>query len=174
MVLDTQKRQEVIYFVGTEIEDTCLRGERTLFVVGIRPVEEIIEIAKQHNVKCLYFGTSQSFNPTSLEDYTPWEKMMQSLLEQDFWVSLDFGIEHVQIVTNSTVNKFKKFVPMISAKIPNYEKLNQNATLKIDDVTWGHSNSGVWCRNLKDLTQVMHYTDWSEYVGDTIIDTSDQ
>lgn len=170
MDLDTKKRQQVIYFIGTEIEDTCLRGERTLFIVGIRPVEEILKIAQQQNIKCLYFGTSQSFNPVTLEDYKSWEDMMQSLLEKDYWVSLDFGIEHIQTVINSSINNHSKFVPMISAKIPNYQTLNKNATLKIDDTTWGHSNSGVWSRNLKDLTQVMHYTDWSEYVGDTIID----
>ena len=49
-------------------------------------------------------------------------------------------------------------------------KVNGNATLKIDDVTWGHSNTGVWSRNLNEITKDMHYTDWKEYVGDTVID----
>ena len=41
MVLDTQKRKQVTYFTGTEIENTCMKGAQTLFVVGVRPVEEI-------------------------------------------------------------------------------------------------------------------------------------
>jgi galactose-1-phosphate uridylyltransferase len=73
-------------------------------------------------------------------------------------------------VTATGLMSSKKFIPMISAKIPNIYKINGNATLKIDDVTWGHSNTGVWSRNLKEITDAMHYTDWKEYVGDTVID----
>ena len=47
MVLDTQKRKQVTYFTGTEIENTCMKGEHTLFVVGVRPVEEIDMLAKK-------------------------------------------------------------------------------------------------------------------------------
>ena len=36
MALDTQKRKQVVYFVGDEIENTIAKGFRTLFVVGTR------------------------------------------------------------------------------------------------------------------------------------------
>ena len=51
MVLDTQKRKQVTYFTGTEIENTCMKGEHTLFVVGVRPVEEIDMLAKNNNAQ---------------------------------------------------------------------------------------------------------------------------
>ena len=41
MGINTQNRQQVDYFVGTEVENTIMKGEKTLFVVGIKPVDEI-------------------------------------------------------------------------------------------------------------------------------------
>ena len=54
--------------------------------------------------------------------------------------------------------------------LDNNNQWNKNTTLKIDDITWGLTNSGVWSKNLKEITNNMHYTDWEEYVGDTVID----
>ena len=170
MALDTAKRKQVIYFTGTEIENTVAKGWQTLFVVGTRPVDEIAKLATEHNAKHIYFGTSQSFVINKEEDLKPWVDMMKSLLDKDFWITLDFGIEYMEQVTATGLMSSKKFIPMISAKIPNIYKINGNATLKIDDVAWGHSNTGVWSRNLKEITDAMHYTDWKEYVGDTVID----
>ena len=174
MVLDTQKRKQVTYFTGTEIENTCMKGSQTLFVVGVRPVEEIEMLAKNNNANHIYFGTSQSFNPETDDEMHQWTVMMRDLLDRDFYVTLDFGIEYIEKVTDTGLMKFERFIPMVSAKIPNIYKLNKNTTLKIDDVTWGHSNTGVWSKNLKDITEHMHYTDWSEYVGDTVIDVDNE
>ena len=99
---------------------------------------------------------------------------MQELLEDKYWVTLDFGIEYIETVTDTGLMKYERFIPMVSAKIPNIYKFNKNTTLKIDDVTWGHSNTGVWSKNLKAITENMHYTDWSEYVGDTVIDVDNE
>ena len=54
MVLDTQKRKQVTYFTGIEIENTCMKGQLTLFVVGIRPVEEIELLANNNKAKHIY------------------------------------------------------------------------------------------------------------------------
>ena len=61
MALDTAKRKQVIYFTGTEIENTIAKGWQTLFVVGVRSAEEIEKLAVGHKAKHIYFGTSQSF-----------------------------------------------------------------------------------------------------------------
>ena len=54
MALDTAKRKQVIYFTGTEIENTIAKGWQTLFVVGTRPVDEIAKLATQHNIQDLH------------------------------------------------------------------------------------------------------------------------
>ena len=130
--------------------------------ISHRDPKEIMDLADHHNCKHIYFGTSQSYNGDG-----KFATVMKELLENKYWVTLDFGIEYIEKVTETGLMKFERFIPIVSAKIPNIYKLNKNTTLKIDDVTWGHSNTGVWSKNLKAITENMHYTDWSEYVGDT-------
>lgn len=167
MAIDTEGRQEVTYFIGTEIEHTAMRGHKTLFVVGIRPVSEIKAIAQKENINHIYFGTSQSFHPKNSEDWREWSKMITPLLKEKFWVTLDFGVEYADDgFHDESWCEYNTFIPMISVKLPYIRLFNYNATLKIDDTTWGHSNSGVWCHQLHDLQSRYVYTDWSEYVGD--------
>jgi len=166
MELDTDKRQEVTYFIGTEVEHTAMKGERTLFVVGVQPVEEITRRADEHGIKHLYFGTSQSFTPTTSEDYIEWESMILPLLKMGYWCTLDFGVEYSEGVLESCYDEYNNFIAMISVKLPYLRQFNYNATIKLDDTTWGHSNSGVWCHSLHDLMDREKFTDWSKYQGD--------
>ena len=163
MALDTAKRKQVVYFIGDEIENTIAKGFRTLFVVGTRDPKEIMDLADHHNCKHIYFGTSQSYDGN--EKFTT---VMKELLENKYWVTLDFGIEFIETVTNTGLMKFERFIPMVSAKIPNIYKLNKNTTLKIDDVTWGHSNTGVWIHQVHDLLDREKFTDWTKYGNDEI------
>ena len=59
---------------------------------------------------------------------------------------------------------------MISVKLPHIRGFNYNATLKIDDTTWGYSNPGVWCHSLHSLKDRSVYTDWKEDKADEPID----
>ncbi|SVB46956.1 uncharacterized protein METZ01_LOCUS199810, partial [marine metagenome] len=54
-MLDTSKRKETTFFIGTEIEQTPMKGTKTLFVVGIKPANEIDKIASKNNIKNIYF-----------------------------------------------------------------------------------------------------------------------
>lgn len=170
MGLSTEKRQEVKYFVGTEVEHTAMKGEKTLFVVGIQPVDEIEFWANNHELRHLYFGTSQSFTPKTAEDYSSWENMIIPLLKKGFWCTLDFGVEYAEGVLESGYDEYDNYISMISVKLPYIRQFNYNATLKVDDTTWGHSNPGVWCHTLHDLQDRSVYTDWKDYIGDTVID----
>ena len=58
MGLDTTQRQKTDYFLGVEVEHTAMKGEQTLFVVGVKEVKDIVERALKHGVRHLYFGTS--------------------------------------------------------------------------------------------------------------------
>lgn len=169
MKLDTQGRKGVTYFIGTEVERTAMFGEKTLFVVGTPPADEIAKIATQHRIKHLYFGTSQSFTPSDPADWQKWDVMLTELLLDKWVCTLDFGVEYAPTLLEYGWNEFSNFIPMISVKLPYINQFNYNATLKLDDVTWGHSNPGVWCHSLHELQQRAVYTDWREYVGDTVI-----
>jgi hypothetical protein len=55
---------------------------------------------------------------------------------------------------------------MISVKLPYISLLNYNTTIKIDDATWGATNSGVWTHQLHDLMSKDKYTYWDQYKND--------
>ena len=170
MGLDTNERQDVVYFIGTEVERTAMYGEKTLFVVGIQPWEDIQKRADEHDIKHLYFGTSQSFNPKNWDDFELWVNMIEPLLKLGYWCTLDFGVEHASNVLECGFDEYDNYISMISVKLPYIKQFNYNATLKLDDTTWGHSNPGVWCHSVHNLMDRSVYTDWREYVSDTVIE----
>ena len=171
MGLNTEERQGVVYFTGYEVEHTVCHGMFTLFVVGTPPIEEILTKAKEASVKHIYFGTSQSFKPKAIshESYQAWDEVIIGCLKADYWVSLDFGVEHIEGVLESCYCEYARFVPMISVKLPYINQLNYNATLKLDDRTWGATNPGVWTHQLQSLMSKDKYTHWDQYTQDTTL-----
>ena len=168
MGLNTEERQGVVYFTGYEVEHTICYGMKTLFVVGTPSYTEIKKMAGLHSCNHIYFGTSQSFNPKEISqaEYKPWDDVIVSALKDDFCVTLDFDVKHAEGIHESSYCEYQKFVPMISVKLPYIKQFNYNATLKIDDTTWGHSNPGVWTHQLHNLMDKDKYTYWDQYTQD--------
>ena len=167
-MLDTNERQAVTYFTGYEVEHTICYGMKTLFVVGTPDYKDIKFQALNHDCRHIYFGTSQSFNPKSItmKEYQRWDDVIKPALEDDYWVTLDFDIKHAEGVIESGYSEYPKFVPMISCKLPYINQFNYNATVKLDDTTWGHSNPGVWTHQLHDLMAKDKFTYWDQYTQD--------
>jgi hypothetical protein len=165
MAIDTEGRQQVDYFIGTEVENTPMKGQRTLFVVGVKPVDEIV--SKVSDLKHIYLGTSQCFKPVTTDDWRAWSRMINGLLDIGYWVTLDFDVKYASDIHEMSFTENHRFIPMISVKLPYIKLYNYNAVLKIDDTTWGDTNPGVWCHYLHDLQDRKVYTDWKDYVGDT-------
>jgi hypothetical protein len=172
MSLNTVERQNIVYFTGYEVEHTICHGMFTLFVVGTPPVEEILSKAKETGVKHIYFGTSQSFpdiNVNDAETWKVWETTIKACLDEDFWCTLDLDVRQVEGLLESFLCEHNKFVPMISVKLPYIQLLNYNTTIKLDDKTWGATNSGVWTHQLHKLMDQNHYTYWDQYTQDTVL-----
>lgn len=169
MALNTEERQKVVYFTGYEVEHTICHGMYTLFVVGTPPLNEILEQAKNCAVKHIYFGTSQSFTPKDTTDWNTWNERIQGCLDADYWVTLDFDVKYADDFHEEGWCENDKFVPMISVKLPYVGLYNYNATIKLDDKTWGATNPGVWTHQLHDLMSKDKYTYWDQYTEDTNI-----
>jgi len=170
MGLNTEERQNVVYFTGYEVEHTICHGMKTLFVVGTPPLKKILQQANRDvEIKHIYFGTSQSFNPGSISfnEYRAWDEVILGCLKEDYWVTLDFDVKHAEGVLESGYSEYPRFVPMISVKLPYINQFNYNATLKLDDRTWGKTNPGVWTHQLHDLMSKDKYTYWDQYTQDT-------
>jgi hypothetical protein len=167
MGLNTEQRQEVVYFTGYEVEHTITHGKFTLFVVGTPPLEEILQEAIKHKVEQIYFGTSQSFNPSTYEDWKTWDDRIMGCLKADYWVTLDFDVKYAEEFHEDGWCEQAKFIPMISVKLPYIGLYNYNATLKLDDRTWGATNPGVWTHHLPSLMSKDTFTYWDQYTQDT-------
>lgn len=171
MGLDTDERQNVVFFTGYEVEHTIAYGMFTLFVVGTPPLEEILKLAKENEVQQIYFGTSQSFNPKSYNDWKTWDSRIRGCLNEGYWVTLDFDVQYAMNIHEDGWTEHDKFIPMISVKIPYIKLYNYNATVKIDDITWGKTNPGVWTHHLPSLMRKDKFTYWDQYTQDTEIKT---
>lgn len=169
MGLNTEERKDVTFFTGYEVEHTVAHGMYTLFVVGTPSLEHILEWAERCEVKQIYFGTSQSFNPQTYEDWKTWDNRIMGCLNAGYWVCLDFDVKYAEEFHEDGWTEHDKFIPMISVKLPYIKLYNYNTTLKIDDKTWGATNPGVWTHQLHRLMSIHKYTHWDQYTQDSEI-----
>ena len=177
MGLNTEQRQDITYFTGYEVEHTVAYGMRTLFVVGTPSLKDILAIAedsqsfedKSKRIRQIYFGTSQSFNPATHDNWKIWDNRIMGCLEAGYWVCLDFDVKYAEEIHEEGWCEQDRFIPMISVKLPYIKLYNYNATLKIDDRTWGATNPGVWTHQLHNLMSKDKYTHWDQYTQDTSV-----
>ena len=161
--------EDVKFFTGIEVEHSPAYGLKTLFVVGIQPVEDIERWAQESGAEHIYFGANQSFPnpaPNSTEVWSPWENMIQHMLDKFYLCTLDVDVGSVEGLLESFLVERNNFIPMISVKLPYIRLLNYNATLKLDDKDFQATNPGVWCHNIHDLQKRSVFTDWSKYTKD--------
>jgi hypothetical protein len=86
--------EDVEFFKGTEVERTPAFGKKTLFVVGIQPIDSII--AHMHGQEHIFFGANHSFNPKTPEEWRKWESMITYFLERGRLCTLDIPILAVE------------------------------------------------------------------------------
>ena len=173
MGLNTEERQQVKFFTGYEVEHTICYGMKTLFVVGVQPIDNILALARANDVEMIYFGTSQSFPNLNINDgegWFPWENMINACLDAGYWCTLDLDVAQAEGLLESGLNENPKFVTMLSVKLPYINQFNYNTTLKLDDRTWGDTNPGVWTHHLHSLMSPEKFTFWDNYTQDTPTD----
>jgi hypothetical protein len=164
-------REDVAFFVGTEIERTPAYGLKTLFVTGVQEVDQIAFHAIGNECEHIFFGANHSFNP-AFNDYAGWKKwedMIEYFLGDGYLCSLDIPLSAVEEFNDGGLNDHNKFIPQIRVPIPYIKLWNYNTMLKIDDKGFNATNPGVWCHNLSDLMSRDKFTDWDQYNKDTII-----
>ena len=154
----------VVYFFGKEVEHTPAYGMDTLFVTGVRPVEEIAE--KLNGARHIFFGANHSFDPKTAEEWRAWEDMITFFLERDYLCTLDIPITAVEEFNDGGMNDYDNFIPQIRVPVPYIKLWNYNTMLKIDDKDFKATNPGVWCHSLHKLKDRNVFTHWSEYTKD--------
>jgi hypothetical protein len=156
----------VIFFIGNEVEHTPAFGLRTLFVTGVQPVDNIA--LNLHGCEHIFFGANHSFNP-SFNDYDgwkAWEDMIEFFLEKGYLCSLDIPLSAVEEFHDGGLNEHANFIPQIRVPIPYVKLWNYNTMLKIDDKDFKATNPGVWSHSLHTLMDRSKFTDWNQYKQD--------
>ena len=161
--MDREGHEDVKFFIGTEVEHSPAHGQKTLFVVGYQPKEEILARALNSGCPHIYLGANQSFNPPTEKDWNGWDELVTGLLKDDIWVTIDFDVSLAEKVLECGWTEYSTFIPMISVKLPYINQFNYNATLKIDDKDFKATNPGVWCHSLHELMDRGKFTEWKDY-----------
>ena len=172
-------KEDIIFFVGTEVEHTPAFGLKTLFVTGVQPMQEIQDWLddfasyedKTKHVKHIFFGANHSFNPV-FNDYTgwkAWEDMITNFLDKGYLCSLDIPLSAVEEFNDGGLNGYSNFIPQIRVPIPYIKLWNYNTMLKIDDKDFKATNPGVWSHSLHTLMDRSKFTDWDQYKQDQIL-----
>lgn len=168
-------RDDVVFFVGQEVEHTPAYGKTTLFVTGVQDVNEIENAIyrekhlEQNPVEHIFFGANQSFDPKDNLEWKSWNTMIQYFLEQGYLCSLDIPVSAVEEFNENGLCEYDNFIPQISLRIPYIKLWNYNTMVKIDDRDFKSTNPGVWTHSLHKLMDRDVFTSWDQYKNDKII-----
>lgn len=159
----------VNFFVGDEIEHTPAYGKKTLFVVGVRPIEDIEEFYRHKKCQHIFFGANHSYDPHDYDSHKEWESMIYHFLKAGYLCSLDIPFNQVEEFHESGFCEYDNFIPQIRVPIPYIKLWNYNTMLKIDDKGFKATNPGVWSHSLHTLMDRNKFTDWSQYTNDEVV-----
>ena len=169
----TGQASDIDFFFGREVEHTPAFGMHTLFVVGVKPVEEIIVklSGTTYDTKHIFFGANHSFQPrwNDAAEWKLWEDMITFFLDRGNWCSLDIPLSAVEEFNDGGLNDYDRFIPQIRVPIPYIKLWNYNTMLKIDDKDFRATNPGVWTHSLHKLKDRACFTDWDCYKNDVVL-----
>jgi len=165
----TGKKSTPTLFVGKEVEHTPAYGNNTLFVVGVQDAKTLLTHAKEHDCNHIYLDANHSFDGNNKNLYA---RMITGIFKETVWCTLEMT-HAVYLESIDWLKAWKdnyQFIPNIRIDLPHIAEMNYNATIKLGDVDFRATNSGVWCYRLNDLIRSDHFTGWNAYGQDHIID----
>jgi len=164
-------KDDVQFFVGTEVEHTPAYGKMTLFVTGVQSREDIVFYIENYasDVEHIFFGANHSYNPKDNLEHQRWESMIKHFLDLGYLCSLDIPLNQVEEFNDNGLCECDNFIPQIRVPIPYIKLWNYNTMVKIDDKDFKATNPGVWSHSLHDLMDRNKFTDWAQYKGDRVI-----
>ena len=162
-------QDNVLFFVGTEVEHTPAYGMKTLFVTGVQSIEDIELQINNYGIRHIFFGANHSFNPVDYDEHKQWENMITHFLDNGILCSLDIPLNQVEEFNDGCLNEYNNFIPQIRVPVPYIRLWNYNTMLKIDDKDFKATNPGVWSHSLHTLMDRSKFTDWAQYKNDEIV-----
>ena len=95
--------------------------------------------------------------------------IIEYLVDNQYQVTLDisktFDLTCIDMFIDS-----EYFHIMYSLPIAYAERYKNAITVKVDDVGFNKTNTGVWCNPLENLMNDINKTEWNAYTTDEVID----
>lgn len=165
--------EDVVFFKGIEVEHTPAHNMMTLFVTGIQDITEIeqrlVHSQFELPIDHIFFGANHSYKPSTFDEWTAWEQMIEHFLKQDYLCTLDIPLMCAEQFLQGPLVEYDNFIPQLRVAIPYIKQYNYNTMIKIDDKDFKASNPGVWCHRLHDLLDTNVFTPWDKYKSDEVL-----
>lgn len=160
-------------FVGTEVENTPYKGQKTLFVAGDWELKEINDQLENTNVTHVYLAANQSFLTASASH---WLRLAIAMIFKGCNVTVDLPISSLPAWRSAADGlhfneEDREFLVshihlMLSIPASGISTVNSGITLKLDDDVTQVTNPGVWCFDLQSVLTEQNFTPWSAYADD--------
>ena len=159
--------ESVKAFTGLEIEHTLAYGKKTLFLAtnGF-DTDQVLELATLHDCEAIYYGANRTFQ----YNIGTHVFQMKKLLDHGYYITIDYPYaDHEEVKKRfALIWNEPKFIPFCSIIFKDSDD-DRQLHFKIDDVTFRHSNPGVWTMSMKKFKDKSGFTDWNQYSKDEII-----
>lgn len=159
--------ESVKAFTGLEIEHTLAYGKQTLFLATNEfNTDQVLELATLHGCEAVYYGANRTFQ----YNIGTHVFQMKKLLDNGYYVTIDYPYaDHEEVKKRfALIWNEPKFIPFCSIIFKDSDD-DKQLHIKIDDVTFRHSNPGVWTMSMRDFKDKAGFTDWDQYSKDEII-----
>lgn len=170
--MERKEYDNVIFYVGPEVEQTPAFSLKTLFVQGVRSAAKILEYAEKHNCKHVKIGANNSFQRNKLL-----AGVVTEILQAGVKVSLVYPVDAHEFVLetyNDDILGHPNFIPVVTCQIRRLESISKNMSVKIDDAEFGGSNAGVWTFVTHNLLDPNRKTDWNDYSHEEVLLTDEE
>lgn len=165
----TGTADNVVFFIGQEVEKTSAYGLKTLFVTGLQSNGAIEALATDNQCFHIFFGANHSYINIDRNASLEWDQMITYFLVRGYKCSLDIPMSEVEMFNEGGLNEYNNFIPQIRVPLPYIKLWNYNTMIKIDDIGFNATNPGVWTHSLHDLMNRDSFTEWNQYKNDEIV-----
>ncbi len=148
------------FFVGTEVENSKFKGQKTLFVPIVLSLGQIDLIRSQadlNNCTHVYLGANK------LDKAYDWALI--TCLLTSYNVTLDVTSNNKEVLSSVPWGGLceKRFNLMLSVEVPN--AVVGAISIKLDDIGFNATNPGVWVAQANEL----EFTSWDQYTKDKLL-----
>ena len=160
------EHDDVVYYIGTNVERTMAFGMKTLFLNEMRPFQMVIDIANDRDCTHVYIGANGTFKPVTDLQWEEYSILIEGLTKADFIVTMEHNLTQSAWFLESCWADNNMVIPVLSVEIPYISQYGNNSCLKITDKGFGETNAGVWVHSYNDITKTDAFTHWSKYKED--------